>query len=801
MSYTAYVTTLKNVRPHPNADRLQLGDCFGNTVCVSLEYAEGQVGVYFPTDGQLSVEFAEKNNLVRRKDEDGNNIGGYMDPNKRNVTAIKLRGEKSDGLFLPLSCLAYAGDVSKLNVGDTIDVFNGHEICKKYIPNVQNKTGSLSPGNHTRKKKVPIAPLFVEHADTEQLAYNMGAFKPGDDVEITLKMHGCFISGTKVRTPDGLKEIQKLKAGDKVLALNHNTGKIEATKILNIFHNEPSSKWRKVKISREGLRGDKRGYITCTPNHPFWSQELNCYIEAKDLKVGQTIHSLFESYVLTKMQKEILIGSYLGDGCLLTNNNRVAWIEAGSKEEHQEYQEWLSKITQGFYNIKNGKYTSGYGTTMIRGTTPHCADLYNYFNDIVYFDNKRKDKLKEELVNRFTILSAAILYMDDGSLTHSEKQQDRALIAICDYSENDANIILKCFNKLNLYPVYYKDSNGYNRLRFNFEEAKKFFELIAEYIPPVMQYKLPKKYRERYKELIDPEKHYKGYVLSPQTVLENEEISELHKEYDLETELHNYIVGLNIVHNTSQRTGYLPIFQKYKRSLWDKITHKTGTPIYDWGYVTGTRRTVLEGTDGGFYGSNEFREQHAKQFEGKLWKNEEVFYEVVGYTTTGQTIMGQCSNKKLNDKAFVKQYGDITTFAYGCEPCHSDMYVYRMTMTNEDGQIVEYTPEFMRYRCEQMGVKCVPVLWRGRIPENPEDVDGDVSAGEWIKAIAEQYYDGPDPIGKTHVREGVVCRIVNRPKFAAYKHKSFAFKCLEGLVKATAEAPDMEEADGMEENE
>jgi len=63
---------------------------------------------------------------------------------------------------------------------------------------------------------------------------------------------------------------------------------------------------------------------------------------------------------------------------------------------------------------------------------------------------------------------------------------------------------------------------------------------------------------------------------------------------------------------------------------------------------------------------------------------------------------------------------------------------------------------------------------------------------------AEQFYDGPDPIGKTHVREGVVVRIVNRPKFAAFKHKNFSFKCLEGLVKAEATAPDVEEAQEVE---
>jgi cellulose synthase/poly-beta-1,6-N-acetylglucosamine synthase-like glycosyltransferase len=196
-----------------------------------------------------------------------------------------------------------------------------------------------------------------------------------------------------------------------------------------------------------------------------------------------------------------------------------------------------------------------------------------------------------------------------------------------------------------------------------------------------------------------------------------------------------------------------------------------------------------------------------------------VYYEVVGFIDSGAPIMAECANKKLNDKEFVKQYGETTTFSYGCVPFHkeyvtedshaetgpqSDLYVYRMTMTNEDGDTVEYTPDFMRYRCEQMGAKTVPVFWKGDIPEYPATADDDtISPGDWIKNVAEKFYDGPDPIGKTHIREGVVVRIINRPKFAAYKHKNFAFKVLEGIIKETAEAPDMEEAEALieEENE
>jgi hypothetical protein len=51
MAYKAYVTTIKNLRKHPNADRLQLGECFGNTICVDLTYQPDQLGIYFPTDG------------------------------------------------------------------------------------------------------------------------------------------------------------------------------------------------------------------------------------------------------------------------------------------------------------------------------------------------------------------------------------------------------------------------------------------------------------------------------------------------------------------------------------------------------------------------------------------------------------------------------------------------------------------------------------------------------------------------------------------------------------------------------
>ena len=135
------------------------------------------------------MEFCINNHMLKKL-PDGTPDEGYMDAKKRNVTAIRLRGEKSDGIYCSLKTLEYTGvKLHTLSPGDTITTVNGHEICKKYIPMTKSKP-TPSQGNRTRKKKVPIAPLFAQHVDTEQLDYNLNAFRPGDEIEITLKMHG-----------------------------------------------------------------------------------------------------------------------------------------------------------------------------------------------------------------------------------------------------------------------------------------------------------------------------------------------------------------------------------------------------------------------------------------------------------------------------------------------------------------------------------------------------------------------------------------------------------------------------------
>ena len=245
------------------------------------------------------------------------------------------------------------------------------------------------------------------------------------------------------------------------------------------------------------------------------------------------------------------------------------------------------------------------------------------------------------------------------------------------------------------------------------------------------------------------------------------------------------------MHGTSARTSNaIQVTKRKYPKLLKKLFHVKDKETIEYKSVSGTRRTTLRDYDGGWYGSNAFRKKYHDTFKDKLPKGMEVFYEIVGWVDGNKTIMGRCSNKLIKDKEFSKQYGDETVFSYGCEVGQNDCYVYRMIMTNPDGYAVELPWEQVQLECEKMGVKCVPTFERF-IYTTWEDLMDRV----------EKYYDGPDPVGKTHVREGVVVRIDNREKFTAYKHKNFSFKCLEGIIKDNSDEPDIEEAEELISNE
>lgn len=210
--HCGYVVRVENLRPHSNADRLQIATFFGNDTCVGLDVVLGEIGIYFPSDLQLSTEFCDENHMCRKR-ADGTDDTGYLDRDKRNIRPIKLRGEKSDGIFVSLSAVVYTGvNLDELNIGDKVEMLNGHEICCKYIPKITKTTKINIQIQKSKIKSTRIDfPYFVQHIDTPQLRFNQDLFKEGDYICLTEKVHG-----TSTRHGNSLSISYKKNLFDKI---------------------------------------------------------------------------------------------------------------------------------------------------------------------------------------------------------------------------------------------------------------------------------------------------------------------------------------------------------------------------------------------------------------------------------------------------------------------------------------------------------------------------------------------------------------------------------------------------------
>jgi hypothetical protein len=195
-------------RPHPNADRLLLGDCRGFQVVVGKDTVDGSLGIYFPTDGKLGRVFAEKNNLIRVKHADGTSSGGFFDAHLR-IRTQAFRGEKSDGFWCPLECLVRAGvsmsTVQQLREGDLIDTLDGIRICEKYYTEA---TQAVKAQQH----KPPKHMHFPEHVETEQYRYYRDSIPADSLIIITEKLHGTSMRVGNVRVPRQLSWYEKILA-------------------------------------------------------------------------------------------------------------------------------------------------------------------------------------------------------------------------------------------------------------------------------------------------------------------------------------------------------------------------------------------------------------------------------------------------------------------------------------------------------------------------------------------------------------------------------------------------------------
>lgn len=192
-SYSATVVTISETHPLEGSDRIVGTTILGFPVIVSVETQPGQRGIYFTPETQLSTELAYENNLHEHgnlnRDEGAK---GYLGDSRR-VRTIRLRGNQSFGLFLPLSSLSYIKGFrpDELVDGQVFDKLGDHEICNKYVIKRKERVNRVEKN---KEKFIRVEKKFLpEHYDSDQWYRHHQEVRDDATIIVTQKLHGTSI--------------------------------------------------------------------------------------------------------------------------------------------------------------------------------------------------------------------------------------------------------------------------------------------------------------------------------------------------------------------------------------------------------------------------------------------------------------------------------------------------------------------------------------------------------------------------------------------------------------------------------
>lgn len=197
VNYAALVIEVPKPVKLPNSDKLYGVGVAGIEVVVDASWLEreGQMAVLFPAEAQLSHPLVAYSNLYRHAElNDDPEQVGYLGDNRR-IRPLKLRGNMSKGLILPLENIAaVTGSFhSDFEVGQSFDTVNGVEVCRKFLLPVKGMPQSKEAAKLAKAFKRVDEKVFPMHIDTEFYERNEGHVQDDDIVIVTQKLHGTSV--------------------------------------------------------------------------------------------------------------------------------------------------------------------------------------------------------------------------------------------------------------------------------------------------------------------------------------------------------------------------------------------------------------------------------------------------------------------------------------------------------------------------------------------------------------------------------------------------------------------------------
>jgi RNA ligase (TIGR02306 family) len=244
----ATIRTITNIQPIDGADMIELASVGGWNVVVAKDVGHkvGNKVVYCEIDSFLPIreefEFLRKSSYKKMGEQEGFRL-----------KTIKLRGQVSQGLILPISVL---------NPPDTniyVEPFEGLDVTEmlgivKYEPPIPAELAGKVKGQF---------PSFLRKTDEER----------------------CLSADTIINTEDGpmtIKDVCESKYTGRVLSYNTITENNEMNLINSHSIQNNKNDWYEIELESGKI-------IRATGNHRIWLPDFKCFREVRELLGNENV--------------------------------------------------------------------------------------------------------------------------------------------------------------------------------------------------------------------------------------------------------------------------------------------------------------------------------------------------------------------------------------------------------------------------------------------------------------------------------------------------------------------------------
>ncbi len=336
-------------------------------------------------------------------------------------------------------------------------------------------------------------PKFFNHGENGRDDYNL--FAP---VEVTDKKDGCFLGTTKLNLWGGgtisIGDVVRKRLSVVLVGMNEQ-GEPTPALVTDWHNNGRKDNWLDVtvgcRVSRFSGDAGHPNKLRVTSNHQLHAN--GGYLRAEKVWPGDSM--LTQVWSPSPEIIRLIQASLLGDGCVVPSATKpgVASYQEPHVRKVFPYVEAIRK-TLGDCAVTRPDTISGYGSTMSWAGSreyPALGDLRQEW----YPEGVKRVPADLTWLDDFAV---AKWYMDDGNLTHSEVQRDRAQFSTHAFPQEDVKRLAEhLMERYGISCTVFYSKGWAIRVNAGRDDAlENLWSAIAPHIHPVMRYKLPERWRD-----------------------------------------------------------------------------------------------------------------------------------------------------------------------------------------------------------------------------------------------------------------------------------------------------------------